>query len=281
MLFDSVRKTLKVEPPSTSGSTDSRKLFDDLAPLPERQPPGGGQDSALSQAAVATVEIRTASCIATLTDQSGLGADRLRMLRMRLRQLRGCAKLQTVLVTSPVPGDGKSFVALNLASVLADGSEGAVLLIDGDLHKPSIAKTLDIPPSRGLAECLEFDLDPLQTLQFLKPLGFYLLQAGSTEASCTELIQSNKFAQMLERLKPHFEWILIDSPPVVPLSDALAIAEKADGTLLVVRAGKTSRDAVDEAVAKLGLHRIAMVVFNGAEELNKLYGKYAQYYKRK
>jgi Mrp family chromosome partitioning ATPase len=94
-------------------------------------------------------------------------------------------------------------------------------------------------------------------------------------------LQSASFARILEKLSPYFEWILIDTPPLAPLSDALLLSRQADATLLVVRADRTTREEVAKAVELLGPGRVAGIVLNGAQELNRLYSKYSGYYGKK
>lgn len=256
-----------------------RIVGDPHASLPEESSPTSAD--VLSQARVETVNVLPASRIIMHSEPRSPGADRFRFLRMRLRELRGLAKLQTLAITSPLPQDGKSTVALNLATVLAEGGKRSVLLVEADIHRPSLPPTLGVTPQPGLAECLEEGLDPLSVITRIEPLGWYLLEAGKTENNPTELLQTAQFPDVLQKLTPHFEWILFDTPPVVPLTDAVSVARHMDGTLLVVRAGHTPCTAVDEAVAVIGSKNIAGIVFNAAEGLNKLYNKYSSYYGKK
>ncbi len=128
-------------------------------------------------------------------------------------------KLRSILITSPLPGDGKSTVALNLATALAENGKRSVLLIEADLHHPTLVQRLGISPRPGLAECLEEGHDPLLALQRLETLQWYLMQAGNPHGNRTELLQSEGTAALLQTLAPRFDWILIDAPPVAPLSD--------------------------------------------------------------
>jgi protein-tyrosine kinase len=190
-------------------------------------------------------------------------------------------KLRSLLITSALPQDGKSTVALNLATVLAQGGKHTVLLIEADLYHPSLAQRLGLRARPGLAECLESGLDPISAIRRLEPLHCYLLQAGEYHGNPTELLQSDLLPGVLQRLSPYFDWILIDTPPVAPLTDALLISQHVDGCLLVVRADRTPREAVEEAIKLLGTKRVLGILFNGAEGLNRLYSKYYGYYGKK
>ena len=200
---------------------------------------------------------------------------------MRLQEWRGLATLRSLAISSAMPGDGKSTIALNLATTLAENGKRSVLLIEGDLHLPSLAKALNIPAQPGLAECLENGVDPIMHIRRLKPLQFFMLQSGQAHGNPTELLQSAALPRLLEGIGPYFDWVLIDTPAIAPLTDALTISRYCDGTLLVVRADHTIREAVDDAVSQLGAERLVGIVFNGAEGLNRYYSKYSKYYGRK
>ena len=237
--------------------------------------------SELGETPVEEVEIESSHQVIVLSDPRSPGADRFRYLRMRLRELKAKGTLKSLVITSPMPQDGKSTVAMNLATVLAERGKQRVLLIEADLHRPTLAQSLGIPVRAGLAECLESGLDPMLALTRLEPLGWYLLQAGKPKGHPTEILQSGAFVQVMETLSPLFDWILIDTPPVAPLTDALYIARIADASLLVLRAGCTPQEAADEALSLLGPGRVAGIIFNGAEGLNRLYAKYSGYYAKK
>ncbi len=238
-------------------------------------------DHDLGKSPIDVVELTDAHRVVMLSDPRSPGADRFRFLRMRLRELRSKKQLKSLVITSPIPQDGKSTVALNLATALSEGGNRSVLLVEGDLHCPSIAKRLGVTVQPGLAECLENGLDPFATIRKLQPLNFYLIQAGTPKGNPTELLQSGPVASILDRLSHHFDWILIDTPPLAPLTDALSFANLADGCLLVMRAGHTPRETMEEALAQVPPGRVVGIVFNGAEGLQRMYAKYSNYYGRK
>ena len=146
-------------------------------------------------------------------------ADRFRLLRLRLNERWNAETMKTLLITSPQPGDGKSTVALNLATALAERGKRMVLLIGADLHRPTLTERLGLSERSGLAECLEEGLKPLSAVRRVEPLGWYLLPAGKARGNPTELLQSRAIAEIKQELSRHFDWILIDSPPAIPLAD--------------------------------------------------------------
>lgn len=205
------------------------------------------------------------------------GADRFRYLRMCLRELAHAGKLKSLLITSPLPQDGKSTITLNLATALAEGGKRTVLVIEADLHHPTLTEQLSLPVRPGLAECLANGLNPMSALRRLQPLGWYLLPAGEPHENPTELLQTDVLGGVMQKLSQHFDWILIDSPPVMPLTDSLSLARQANATLLVAREGRTPDDAIERSIALLGRQRVLGVVLNGVEGLERVYSGYYGY----
>ena len=243
-----------------------------------------GSDDNLSDHLLVSMEqvsLAPESRVALITDPRGPGSDRFRLLRMRLAAFKEKAKIRSLAVTSPLPRDGKSTVSINLATALAEGGGSRVLLIEADLHQPSLAGILGVQRQPGLAECLQDGVDPASVIKHLEPLSWNLLQAGEPKGNPTELLQSEALGEMLRKLSRFFDWILIDTPPVAPLTDALSIARHVDASLLVVRADQTPRSAVEEALDRLGRKNVLGMVLNGAHGLNELYSQYYGYYSRK
>jgi capsular exopolysaccharide synthesis family protein len=225
-----------------------------------------------------TVEVRPETRLAAHTDPRGPTADRLRFLRLRLNQVWNEGKLKRLLITSPLPHDGKSTIALNLAVTLAEGGKRTVLLVEGDLHRSTVSKELGLAGRPGVAECLEGAADPCSLIRRIEPIGCYFLPAGNSCGNPSELLQSPKLQTMMESLSPHFDWILIDSPPVAPFTDALSWKERADATLLVVRAGCTPARATEEALTLVGRKHVLAIILNGVEGLDRTYKKYYKAY---
>jgi protein-tyrosine kinase len=229
---------------------------------------------ALQQIPVEEVHLHAGSRIALYTDPRGVAADRFRFLRLRLRERAETGTLKSILVTSALPQDGKSTVALNLATALAERGKRNVLLLEADLYHATIAQNLGIPVRPGLAECLEGGLDPVSALRRLEPLGWYFLPGGHPHGNPTELLQSDRLPNVLGALSRHFDWVVIDSAPVIPVTDAVSLARHADATLLVVRAGHTPHQSVTAACTLLGPKHVIGIVLNGVEGLDRVYSKY-------
>jgi protein-tyrosine kinase len=214
-------------------------------------------------------------------DPRSPAADRYRLLRMRLKEHWHAGKLKKLLVTSALAHDGKSTVIINLATVLAERGKRSVLVVEADLHHSSIAGNLRLRPWTGLTECLADEtVAPLSAIRRIEPMGWYLLPAGEPRRNPTELLQTAAFGQIIQKLVPHFDWILIDSPPVIPLTDSLSLQQHADACLLVARASQTPREAVEQTVTLLGKKNIVGIVLNGVEARNHLYYQYHEYNRR-
>jgi capsular exopolysaccharide synthesis family protein len=227
---------------------------------------------------VSTVESVEASPEAEILvnkDPNSVFADRCRFLRANLRPLWSQDKLKSLLITSPFPHDGKSTIALNLAITIAERRKRRVLLMEADLHHPTLTQRLGLSKELpGLADCLERDLDPFSVVRSVDPIGIYLVPAGKPREHPTELLQSDLLSGIMQSYREQFDSILVDSPPVKPLSDALLLRQRTDATLLVLRVGRTLKFAADEAVELLGKKHILGMVINGIEGLERAYSHY-------
>jgi Mrp family chromosome partitioning ATPase len=229
---------------------------------------------------VCTVSAETRAVV--YDDPTSAGADKFRLAQLRLKSLQAARRLKSVLITSPLPGDGKSTIALNLATVLSENGTVPVLLLEADVYRPTQVKRLGLKPWAGLTECYRRGEDPMLAMRRINPLGFYLLPAGQPVEDGTSLLQSNFTSQLLSSLSSSaFKWILIDSTPTTPAAEVLALKERTDATLLVVRAGKTPQEAIEESVLSLGRDHIVGIILNGIEGLNRAYSKYYGYGYRK
>jgi Mrp family chromosome partitioning ATPase len=218
------------------------------------------------------------SRVVVYLDPKSAGADRFRLAHIRLKNIQATKKLKSLLVTSPLPGEGKSTVSLNLATVLCEKGAVPVLLLEGDVHRPALFKRLGLEPWPGLTECYKRGDDPMLAIRRIEPLGFYLLPAGQPLEDSVSFLQSNFTAQLIKGLlSTSFSWIVIDSPPTTPVADILALKAQADGTMLVARAGVTPREAIEESTRILGRDHVLGIILNGAEGLHRTYSKYYGY----
>jgi protein-tyrosine kinase len=206
------------------------------------------------------------------------GKEVFRTLRTRLYQVRAVQPLRTVLVTSALPGEGKTFVTSNLAQSLVRQRERRTLMIDADLRLSSLHVPLGAQSSPGLSDYLLGEADEFSVMQRGRDENLFLIPGGKSISNPTELLANGKFEQLLERLSPVFDWILIDSPPTIPVSDSSIIAKFSDGVLMVVRAGSTPFDLAQRACEAFHDRPLLGAVLNRSEARAGYGGYYNQGY---
>jgi len=190
-------------------------------------------------------------------------SEEFRTLRTRLEQLQSARAIRTVLVTSPSPGDGKSFTAANLALAEAQLDDNLTLLCDFDLRKPVLHNVFRIDRSPGISDYLLGKADLHEALRRIGDSNVFILPAGEAVTYPLGLLHLKEVRRLMDRLRNAFRWILLDSPPLLAASDANVLAALADGTLLVARIGATSLDSMGRAIGSLGSDHILGIVANG------------------
>jgi len=194
------------------------------------------------------------------------GAEQFRTLRSRLYRMRESQPLQTILISSAIPAEGKTLVSTNLAYALVRQRGCRVLLIDADLRAPRVHTLLGAPATPGLADYLQGTATEVQVMQRNSEEGLCVIAAGNHVTHPSELISSDRLKKFLDRARSAFDWIIIDSPPALPVADASVLGGLADGVLLVVRANSTPSEASQKACKELRDAHILGVVLNTAEE---------------
>lgn len=201
--------------------------------------------------------------LSTTSMSAQIGKDAFRNLRTHLRFVRPDERPRVIVVTSATPRDGKSTVAANLAMTLADQG-GRTLLIDADLRRPQIHTTFGLEQALGLSDILMGSVLAADAIQLAEG-GLGVLTCGSGVQNPTELIGSTKFEECLANLRNTYEYIVIDTPPLLAVTDAALVGAIADGTLIVVRANRTDSDALRAAVNQLRRLQVPLlgIVMNG------------------
>jgi capsular exopolysaccharide synthesis family protein len=195
----------------------------------------------LSQFQSLQVSLTPQSRLVSLTESASPAAEAFRLLTVRLRHLRRDRILKKVLVTSTIPQEGKSMVAGNLACTLALKTHQKILLLEGDLRRPSLSKMFGLGKNPGLCEWLEGECSLESSIYHLENPDIWVLPAGSAPSNALELLQSGRLSALMDRLTTWFDWIIIDSPPVLPLADTSVWMRLADGILLTTRQGSTGK----------------------------------------
>jgi protein-tyrosine kinase len=205
------------------------------------------------------------------------GAEQFRTLRSRLYQLRSNQPLRTVLVTSSMAAEGKTFVVSNLARAIVRQPDRRALVIDADLRRSRLHIPFGAPSAPGLTDFLRGNASEFEVLQMGPEGNLFLLPGGSTASNPSELLANGRLKDLLLRVARVFDWILIDSPPCLPVADANVVAELCDAVLLVVRAGATPAAMVQRAHRELQDRKVAGVVLNSVDEDSFGYTAYYAY----
>jgi capsular exopolysaccharide synthesis family protein len=196
------------------------------------------------------------------TDSESPAAEAFRLLGVRLRDLRRKRPLKKMLITSTIPQEGKSMVSANLACTLALRTPQKVLLIEGDLRRPSLSQTFGVPSMKGLSEWLQDERSEMASIYHIEGPGIWLLPAGSASRNALELLQSARLPTLMDHLATQFDWIIIDSPPVLPLADASVWTRLADGILLVTRQGTTEKRQLQKGIEALDSKKFIGALLN-------------------
>jgi len=200
-----------------------------------------------------------------LPDEESPAGEAFHLLGVRLRHMRRQQPLKKLLITSTIPQEGKSVCAANLACALALKTQQRVLLLEGDLRRPSQAKVFGIQSQPGICEWLRGERDLASSIYQLEGPGIWLLPAGFATGNSLELLQSGKLAQMMDQVVKWFDWVVADSPPILPLADTSVWVNLVDGILLVTRQGTTQRRHLKKGLEALGTQKLIGAVLNSSQ----------------
>jgi capsular exopolysaccharide synthesis family protein len=207
-------------------------------------------------------------------------AECLRSIRTNLLFMSPEKPLKTIVVTSASPGEGKTTTATALAEVMADGGS-RVLIVDADMRRPQLHTVFELPNDAGLSTLI---LGDGQLDQLVKPTqipNLSVLTCGPVPPNPAELLHTEGFTRLLQAMAQRYDRVIIDSPPAGIVADAVVISTQVDGTLMVLKAGQTSRDAAERAVRSIAdvKGKIFGAVLNDLDLSDQRYGQYAQYYR--
>jgi capsular exopolysaccharide synthesis family protein len=210
--------------------------------------------------------------------ESGL-AEVFRNLRTSLLYSAPDHPPKTLMVTSLHPGDGKTSLATNLSITLSQLGAGEILLVDGDMRRPTLHDLLEVPQAPGLSTFLTGQAELPAVLKRTKIPNLYVIPAGRIPLNPAELMASARLRQMLDVLGERFNHIVFDAPPLIGVSDAVILAPRIDGVVLVLRHGRAGRDASQRAIQLLASVRARLlgVVLNDVDVSQTGSGYYGQY----
>ncbi|HEX4038317.1 MAG TPA: CpsD/CapB family tyrosine-protein kinase [Acidobacteriaceae bacterium] len=215
--------------------------------------------------------------LVSLGDQDGPAAEAFRFLGVRLRHIRRERTLKKLLITSTIPQEGKSLVAANVASTLSLQSSQRMVLVEGDLRRPSLTDMFGVQGKPGLCEWMRDECELTSCMYQIVSPRMWLLPAGCSAGNYLELLQSGKIANLVEHLAESFDWVVIDSPPILPLADTSIWSRLADGILLVTRQGKTEKRQLQRGLEAIESQKLIGAVLNSSS--SPAHGDY--YYTRR
>jgi len=220
-----------------------------------------------AQCEVLSIAPRPESHLVSLPDAENNAGEAFHLLGVRLRHMRRQRPLKKVLITSSIPQEGKSMVAANLACTLALRTQQKVLLLEGDVRRPTQSKIFGIQSKPGVCEWLTGERPLVKTMYRLDGAGIWILPAGIASGNSLELLQSGRAIPMMEQLTDWFDWVVIDSPPILPLADTSVWTNLADGILLVSRQGTTQKRQLKRGLEALSSQKVIGAVLNSARSV--------------
>jgi len=228
---------------------------------------------------VEEIPFRTASdsLLIDVTRPHEAPMEEFRTLRTRLNHMKSLQPMHTVVVTSPSPAEGKSLSAANLALAEAHLAGNVTLLADFDFRRPIIHTLFQTDRSPGITDYLLGKIQLHQAMRKLAGTNLYIMPAGEAVINPLELLNLREVKLLLDRLPTLFNWVILDSPPLLFAADANLLSTMCHGTLLVVRIGHTTIDSVTRAMQSLCNNNVLGIVVNGARR-GELYSKYTYYH---
>jgi receptor protein-tyrosine kinase len=203
--------------------------------------------------------------------------EEFRSLRTRLNHLQKLQPVHSLVITSPCPGEGKSFTAVNLALAEAQLEGNPTLLADFDFRRPVLHSVFQIDRAPGATDYLRGEAPLASVIKKIAGMNLYVMPAGQPVSNPLELLNLEEVRNLILQLPSVFNWVVLDSPPLLFTADANLLATMCDGTILVVRIGSTTVDSVVRAMQSLCENNVLGVVANAARA-GELYTKYTYYY---
>jgi protein-tyrosine kinase len=203
--------------------------------------------------------------------------EEFRTLRTRLNHMQSLQPIHTTVVTSPSPAEGKSFAAANLALAEAQLAGNLTLLCDFDFRRPIVHNLFQTERSPGITDYLQGKVQLHEAIRKVGDSNLYIMPAGEAVINPLELLNLKEVKQMLDRLPTMFNWVILDSPPLLFAADANLLSTLCHGTILVVRIGATTIDSITRAMQSLCQNNVLGIVVNGARR-GELYSKYTYYH---
>lgn len=195
-----------------------------------------------------TVDSKIDPRIVSFYDSKSPVSEQYKILRTNIQAINSKTPLKAIAITSAIHGEGKTITAINLAISMAnDLNKKSVLLVDADLRRSRISKYLGVPSGEGLSDLVLNGTDVNEVLINIGIDNLTVLPAGKTPANPAEILGSAKMGNLIAALKAKYDYIILDTPPIVPVTDAGLLGAQADGVVMVIQANRTQRGVVQHA----------------------------------
>jgi capsular exopolysaccharide synthesis family protein len=217
--------------------------------------------------------------ITIVLDPCAPEGEQYRLLRAKLSSIQKERTLKKILITSAAPNEGKTFTSCCLAGILAQETGKRVLLVDADLRRPSAAQMLGCPEpgnTVGLCQILRGEIAPEEAMLKSVNMEMFLLPSGGVPPNPSELLSSPNLDRAMNVFAELFDWVLVDSPPILALADATLLAPVCDAVLVVVRSEHAPAKLIQEGVQRIGREKVCGVAVNRIKR--RLYSNYYHRY---
>jgi protein-tyrosine kinase len=259
-------------PPAPRGNGDAR-----AAAAPPSFDAGPNLAGLLEQVQEVPFRTATDSLLIDVSRPHEAPMEEFRTLRTRLNHMKSLQPIHSVVVTSPSPAEGKSLSAANLALAQAHLAGNITLLADFDFRRPIVHTLFGVDRSPGITDYLLGKVPLHEAMRKIVGTNLYIMPAGEAVINPLELLNLREVKLLLDRLPTLFNWIILDSPPLLFAADASLLSTLCHGTLLIVRIGHTTIDSVTRAMQSLCNNNVVGIVVNGARR-GELYSKYTYYH---
>lgn len=215
--------------------------------------------------------------ILTYYQPKGAIAEQYRTLRTNLKRINKENPVKTVVLTSSVHNEGKSTTSVNLAIAMSYEKDRRVLLIDGDLRKSKVHLLLGMKNTKGLSELLNSKATAEEVIRTTQMPDLDIITSGGVPANPSELLESRKMKDLLAEMKLRYDFIIIDTPPIIPLTDAAALGVNVDGVVMVVQTNRTKKEVVTQAehlLQQAGCNLLGFILTNVEYYIPSYYYKY-------
>lgn len=200
--------------------------------------------------------------------------EQIKALRAKIESKVDLLQLKVIAVTSSIAGEGKTLTCANLAANLSSAGMRKVLLMDGDLRRSDLSRGMGVTPQPGLSDFLAGTVEPKDILRESIDSGLRIIPAGTQFTDPTDLLSGERFKTFLRDAREQYDVVLLDTPPILPVADTLALRDQVDGFVFLFRAGFTPHALLSQALEEIGGQKVLGVVLNGVE------GKSSKYYHR-